>query len=374
MKKTLFAAAVAALLCACGGGGSETKLVMGNLSKMDTLSYATGISVANSLGYQMADIPFDVQAIEQGMRDGALDKAQQTHDEAVEQLRDYFMNKRNQRAQEVAAKRAEQDSIRLAEGDTTRVEYPVADEAMFESEEEREALSYALGQDIGTSMRSVPYSLQLNWVCKGVVDEFEKKAELNMQQVNQFMQNYFMVVMPAENLKASEEWLSKVEKKSGVKKTESGLLYKVVKAGDETLKATDDADVVKVHYTGRTRDGKVFDTSIFANRPKEQQKLILEQNPEMAEQDEPIEFPLDRVIPGWTEGMKLVGKGGKILLWIPAELAYGERGAGRDIGPNEALEFEVELIDVIPAAPQKVELNEEVAEPVEEKVLEQVSK
>ena len=61
-----------------------------------------------------------------------------------------------------------------------------------------------------------------------------------------------------------------------------------------------------------------------------------------------IEFPLNRVIEGWTEGMKLIGPGGKIILYIPAELAYGNRGAGKDIGPNEALEFEVELIEVVP--------------------------
>ena len=66
------------------------------------------------------------------------------------------------------------------------------------------------------------------------------------------------------------------------------------------------------------------------------------------EREEPAEFPLNRVIPGWTEGMKLVGKGGAITLWIPADLAYGPRGAGRDIGPNEALQFEVEIVDVKP--------------------------
>ena len=119
--------------------------------------------------------------------------------------------------------------------------------------------------------------------------------------------------------------------------------------GDETKKATSDSDRVTVHYTGRTREGKVFDTSIFANRPKEQQKMILEQNPAMAEADEPITFNLDQVIAGWTEGMKLVGVGGTIKLWIPSELAYGPRGAGGDIGPNEALEFEVELLDVTPS-------------------------
>jgi FKBP-type peptidyl-prolyl cis-trans isomerase FkpA len=68
--------------------------------------------------------------------------------------------------------------------------------------------------------------------------------------------------------------------------------------------------------------------------------------PDQAGKDNPIEFPLNRVIKGWTEGMKLVGKGGKITLWIPAELAYGTQGAGNDIGPNEALRFDIELIEV----------------------------
>ena len=88
--------------------------------------------------------------------------------------------------------------------------------------------------------------------------------------------------------------------------------------------------------------------------------MIREQRPDMfdekgnlKEEEQPIQFPLNRVIAGWTEGMKLVGPGGKIMLYIPAELAYGQRGAGRDIGPNEALEFEVELIEVIPVTAEE---------------------
>ncbi len=367
MKKCIFAVAIATVLVACGGGNGS-KLTKGNLSKMDTLSYALGANIGSGIGYQMGDIPFDVAAITKGIEEGAFEKAPQSHEEAIEQLRDYFMNKRGARAQEIAKKRAEADSIRLAAGDTTKVEYPQADEAMFESEEEREALSYAFGQDIGANLLSSGYELQVAWVCEGFKETFEGNAQMTESEVNNFLQNYFMVTLPAKNLEASEKWLSKIEKKSGVKKTESGLLYKVVKAGDESIMATDDRDVVKVHYTGRTREGKVFDTSIFANRPKEQQEMILAQNPEAASQDEPIEFPLNRVIAGWTEGMKLVGKGGTIKLWIPAELAYGQRGAGRDIGPNEALEFEVELIDVTPYVdPNAAAAEEETEEaPAEE--------
>lgn len=342
------------MLAACSGSQTN-RLTRGNASKMDTLSYALGVSMASGINYQMGDIPFDYKAITRGIEEGAFDKAKQTHEEAIDQLRDYFMNKRAARAAAVAAKRAEADSIRLAAGDSTKVEYPAADEAMFESEEEREALSYAFGQDIGSNLRenAMPAEVQLYWLTKAMDDVRNNEAEMDEMSAQNWLQNYFMVVVPARNAEASQKWLTKVAKKSGVKKTDSGLLYKVVKAGDETVKATNPRDVVKVHYTGRTREGKVFDSSIFKNRSKEQQKMILAQNPAAADGDEPIEFALNRVIPGWTEGMQLVGKGGKIILWIPAELAYGPRGAGSDIGANEALEFEVELLDVTPyEAPQ----------------------
>mgnify|MGYP003289952401 CR=1 FL=1 len=130
-----------------------------------------------------------------------------------------------------------------------------------------------------------------------------------------------------ENTEASAAWLAEVEQMDGVQKSESGLLYRIDREGDGA-QATLDTDVVLVNYEGKTADGNVFDSSY--------------------ERNEPISFPLNRVIKGWTEGMKLVGVGGQITLWIPAELGYGERGAGDNIGPNQALEFKVELLEVNP--------------------------
>ena len=135
--------------------------------------------------------------------------------------------------------------------------------------------------------------------------------------------------------------------------------------------AKNDEDVVKVHYVGMLQDGTVFDSSIFERRSEEQKEMMrkyqphmFDENGKLLEADEPIQFPLNRVIPGWTEGMKLIGPGGKIKLYIPAELAYGRRGAGNDIGPNEALEFEVELLEVIPAVVEEPSIEESSVRPL----------
>lgn len=350
MKKIIFAATLVgvAMLAACADKAGS-KVTMGSLSKFDSLSYALGANIGYGLDYEMKDIPFDYKAIDKGIREAAMEKASLDQDKAMDLLRGYFMGKRGERARAIAQKRAEADSIRLAGGDSTKVEYPAADPEMFESEEERDEISYAFGTDIGRNIRQSNLPVQVAWICEAMQNVRDHDAKMSEMECQQFLQNYFMVTLPAQNEAASQEWLSKIEKKSGVQKTESGLLYKVVKAGDQEAMAKDSRDVVKVHYTGRTREGKVFDSSIFENRSKEQQEMIKKQRPDDYNANEPIEFPLNRVIPGWTEGMKLVGKGGKIMLWIPADLAYGKRGVpGGAIGPNEALEFEVELIDVEP--------------------------
>ncbi|MDE6375520.1 MAG: FKBP-type peptidyl-prolyl cis-trans isomerase [Alistipes sp.] len=359
MKKILFAAALAAMtLTACCDGG-KTAVVMGDSSEFDSLSYALGANIATGMSYQLSEVPFDYKAIDREFQKAALNKTSVSHDDARKVLQDYFSyQKFAQRKQEIARKRAEADSIRQANGEEPEKVY-AADPDMFESEEEREEVSSAFGTDLGYNVRESGLPLQVVWMLEGMQNVRDKNAKMSEDEIGRYLQHYFMVTRPAENAEASKAWLEKIEKKSGVKKTESGLLYKVIKAGDKNLMPSDPRDVVKVHYTGRLRTGKVFDTSLFKNRPKEQQEMMKLQLPDSYDKDEPVEFPLNRVIKGWTEGMQLVGKGGKIKLWIPSELAYGSSDNGR-IGPNEALEFEVELIDVTPyEAPAPVEAEPE---------------
>jgi FKBP-type peptidyl-prolyl cis-trans isomerase len=125
-------------------------------------------------------------------------------------------------------------------------------------------------------------------------------------------------------LEKGQAFLAENATKPGVQTTASGLQYKIIEPG--AGKAPKATDTVLVHYRGTLLDGTEFDSSYKRN--------------------EPISFPLNRVIPGWTEGPQLVKEGGKIQLFIPSQLAYGKRGAGGAIGPDETLIFDVELLKV----------------------------
>ena len=360
MKKTfmaIVALACAALVCSCGSKG--VKITEGNNASFDSLSYCLGANIGSGVKQQLSDIPFNIEVVKSGMKGGLTDNAKESHDKSVEKLREFFsilLNERRSAFEEIA------------KADTTAVF------EVFETAEECDKLSYAFGNDIGNNVRNSNIPIQYYWLLKGFQDAYEGSTELTQEAVMTYLQHYFMITRPTEAAERSAKWIEKKAKGCGVKQTESGLVYKVVKAGDMEKAAKNDEDVVKVHYVGKLQDGTVFDASRFENRSKEQQKMIRLQQPSLfdekgnlLEEDEPIEFPLNRVIKGWTEGMKLVGPGGKIKLYIPADLAYGRRGAGQLIGPNEALEFEVELLEVVPAVVEEEPAVEPIVT-VEEKV------
>ena len=217
--------------------------------------------------------------------------------------------------------------------------------AIFNEEYSKEEFTRISGRMAGASLLEIKDFISIDSFIEGYNDAFkvedrenifenlrvtEEEANSYMEELNTKMTEKMQAEQAKigeENASASAEWLAEIEQMEGVQKTESGLLYRIDREGSD-VKATADTDVVEVNYEGKLRTGDVFDSSY--------------------ERGESISFPLNGVIKGWTEGMKLVGEGGQITLWIPAELAYGERGAGSDIGPNEALEFKVELIKVNP--------------------------
>ncbi|MDQ3623701.1 MAG: FKBP-type peptidyl-prolyl cis-trans isomerase [Verrucomicrobiota bacterium] len=134
-----------------------------------------------------------------------------------------------------------------------------------------------------------------------------------------------LVLMAQSPIEKGEKFLAENKSKEGVKVTATGLRYKVVTEG--TGKSPKATDTVSVHYRGTLLDGKEFDSSYKRNMP--------------------AEFPLNGVIPGWTEGVQLMKEGGKSMFYIPSKLAYGASGTrGGPIGPNETLIFEIELLKV----------------------------
>ena len=320
MRRTFFGA-----LLACFALFSAEKATAAE-AKIDTLSYITGQQIGHTIHEEIVpQMKLDYNAIISTLdKLFASDKSIKAEGITIspeninEVAKGYFNESLQQRV--IAAMGNDTDQVFNAK--------------------EKKIVSVLVGADFAYSMKKAPYEVEKKSFMKAVNDVREGKEMLTLEQANEFMRNYYTVVVPQKNKEESDKWLAKVAKQKGVQKTASGLLYRIEAPGDMNIKANKDEDVVKVLYTGRTREGKVFDSNRWADMSEERKRMAPESK------DSPIEFPLDRVIKGWTEGMKLIGKGGRITLWIPAELAYGERGAGESIGPNEALCFDVELISV----------------------------
>ena len=199
-----------------------------------------------------------------------------------------------------------------------------------------DSVSYAIGISTGAgykeNLKTLPGDpANVDDLIAGFIQAIKGDSsamKMTPQAAQAYVQTYFMEASARDAKKTKEEgekFLAENKTKKDVITTESGLQYKVEKEGTGAKPTA--TDKVKVHYTGTLLDGTKFDSSV--------------------DRGEPAEFGVGQVIKGWTEGLQIMPVGSKYIFWIPAELAYGERGAGQDIKPNSTLKFEIELLDIV---------------------------
>ena len=199
---------------------------------------------------------------------------------------------------------------------------------------DEQKLGYIIGMDIGKSLREQGTTVDLDALIDAISATYkgddlamtaEEAAAIRQEYVQkrQAAQQAESTAAGASNLAEGQKFLAENKGKEGVQTTASGLQYKVMTMGDGAKPVA--TDTVKVHYSGKLLDGTEFDSSYARN--------------------EPISFALNRVIPGWTEGVQLMPIGSKFVFYIAPELGYGEGGGG-PIPPNSTLVFEVELLDI----------------------------
>ncbi len=205
----------------------------------------------------------------------------------------------------------------------------VAGEVKLETDQQK--VSYVLGYQAGAQMKQQNMNVDFETLTKAIKDGLDGVTpRLTGEQAAAVMQK-FQAEQRAQQAKAGEDnakagatFLAENKNKPGVTALENGLQYKIIKEGTGSKpKATDS---VSVHYRGTLINGKEFDSSYSRG--------------------EPTSFPVNRVIPGWTQILQLMKEGAKWQVFIPSELAYGERGAGGDIGPDSTLIFDIELIKI----------------------------
>ncbi len=198
----------------------------------------------------------------------------------------------------------------------------------------KDKVSYSIGLNIGFNLKKQNVSINPDTFVLGLKDALAGKPQMTDEQVKETMTAFEKEMIDKQkaagvkNGADGEKFLAENKKKEGVKTTASGLQYKVVKEGSGAQPK--EKDTVMANYRGTLIDGTEFDSSYTRGQP--------------------ATFPVSGVIKGWTEALQMMKVGSKYQLFIPAKLAYGERAIGPDIGPNSTLIFEVELLDVKPAA------------------------
>lgn len=195
-----------------------------------------------------------------------------------------------------------------------------------------DSLSYALGVANYKYYMADSINISAKLFTRGMTDAFKDKALMDDTAASAIISKYMqrrerlrLMKQYSSQIEAANKFLAENGKKEGVVTLPSGLQYKVITTGTGAKPTPE--DIVKVHYTGTTISGTKFDSSY--------------------DRGEPAQFRLSNVIRGWVEGLQLMPEGSKYILYIPSDLAYGERGAGNVIKPFETLIFEVELLGII---------------------------
>ena len=200
---------------------------------------------------------------------------------------------------------------------------------------QKDKVSYSIGMEIGKNLKTQSLDVNPEFLAKGLKDSFSdgkplmtddemREVLIGFQKEMMAKQQELAKQLGEKNQKEGDAFLAENKKKEGVITLPSGLQYKVIKAGSGNKpKATDN---VSVHYQGTLTNGTEFDSSYRRGQP--------------------VSFPVNGVIPGWTEALQLMEVGAKWQVVIPSNLAYGDRGAGPQIGPNSTLIFEIELLSI----------------------------
>lgn len=232
--------------------------------------------------------------------------------------------------------RGSQSRGQQAAGSSSRLPGPGGTEQIAPAGSQfKQQVSYAIGLDFGRSMQRSGADLDFDQLAAGIADALQQaqpkmtdeQCRTVLTQFQQIMQQKAearMADASTQNQDRGDEFLAENQTREGVQVTDSGLQYEVVEEG--TGASPTASDTVRCHYEGTLIDGTVFDSSY--------------------KRGEPAEFPVGGVISGWTEALQMMKVGGKWKVYLPSDLAYGPRGAGGAIGPNETLIFTIELLGI----------------------------